>query len=145
MNASQSALKKLRNEVAEIKESITNPGEAKFNEQYRKQFIDAISDNFNIPQALAVLWEVVKDDKIINAEKYFTIINFDQVLGLMLDRVKSEKTEIPKEIQAMIDNRNKFRELGDFEQADMIRQDIEDEGYIIEDSSEGVVIRKKII
>jgi len=143
LDASNSALKKLRNEVTEIKQAVTKPGDAVFNEKYREKFITAISDDFNIPQALAVLWEVVKDDKLVNEEKYFTILNFDQILGLNLDKIKFEKVKIPKEIQALIDNRNKFRELEDFDAADEIRQEIEDEGYLLEDTSEGVKVSKK--
>ena len=60
----------------------------------------------------------------------------------MFDKLKYEKIKIPNEIQAMIDNRSKFRELGDFDQADAIRQDIEDMGYIVEDTDNGSILKK---
>jgi len=143
LDAAASALKKLTNEVLQIKESAINVGEAKFNEKYKEQFINAISDDFNMPQALAVLWDLIKDDKIVNAEKYLTIINFDQIFALKLDQVKLEKIEIPKEIRAMLDNREKFRSLGDFEQADAIREEIEIMGYEIKDTPNGTAVKKK--
>ncbi|PIR93024.1 cysteine--tRNA ligase [Candidatus Falkowbacteria bacterium CG10_big_fil_rev_8_21_14_0_10_43_10] len=143
LDAAGNALKKLRNEVTEIKSNIKSAGEAKINENLREKFIAALEEDFNIPQALAVLWEVVKSDKFINEEKLLTILNFDGVLGLKLDELKTETGEIPKVIQALADNRQKFRELGDFNAADEIRQEIENQGYIVEDTPQGVKIKKK--
>ena len=62
---------------------------------------------------------------------------------MIIASLKSTKIKIPKEIQAMLDNRNKFREIGDFEQADAIRADIESMGYVIEDSGINTVVKKK--
>jgi cysteinyl-tRNA synthetase len=141
--AATTALQKLRNEILEIKKILPETSEAKCSEKYRERFASAISDDCNIPQALAVLWEVIKDDNLVNEEKYATIIDFDKIFGLKLNELKPEKTHIPPEIQALIDNRNKFRELGDFEQADAVRQEIENAGYAVEDTPTGPKISKK--
>jgi len=142
--SAKTALKNLQTKVLELKENIRQVSEAKINEEYKEKFILAIEDDFNIPQALAVLWEVVKSDKLINEEKLLTIYNFDMVLGLKLDELKQEETVIPKEILALIDNRDKFRELEDFTEADKLRLEIERLGYSIEDGPKGTKVSKKL-
>src|SRR3989339_515556 len=143
LDAAATALHKLRAEILEIKTALPKDSEAKCNEKYRERFVAAIGDDFNIPQALAVLWELLKDDSLINTEKYATIINFDKIFGLKLNELRPEKTNIPLNIQALADNRNKFRELGDFEQADAVRQEIEWQGYAVEDGPNGTLVKKK--
>ncbi|MFH1326297.1 MAG: cysteine--tRNA ligase [Candidatus Falkowbacteria bacterium] len=144
LNASKISLKKLQDKILEIKNSVA---EINFdvlpNEKYRKQFITAIEDDFNIPQALAIIWEIIKDDKLVNEERLTTILDFDKVLGLKLAELKPVKIEVLQEVRALIDNRQKFRDLGDFEEADNLRKEIEKQGYLIEDTPDGVKVRKK--
>jgi len=143
LEAAQTAWHNLSDKIREIKENIVDAKDAMIDEKFRGEFIAALEDDFNIPQALAVLWELLKDDSLINETKYLTALNFDIVLGLKLDSVKTEKIEIPAEIRALLDNRQKFREIGDFEEADRIREEIEGAGYVIEDTAEGVKLSKK--
>ncbi len=144
LNASKTSLKKLQDKILEIKNSIAEiNSNVLLNEKYREQFITAIEDDFNIPQALAITWEIIKDDKLINEEKLTTILDFDKVLGLKLAKLKPAKIEIPQAVQALIDNRQKFRDLGDFEEADILRKEIEEQGYLIEDTPNGVKVSKQ--
>lgn len=139
--AAQTALDKIRAQVAEWKgEGETS---ALFDESSRKRFIEALEDDFNTPQAVAVLWELIKDDAALNSEKLATALDFDRVLGLGLADVPAVASEVPEDVQALIDNRNKFRELGDFEAADEIRQQLEELGYAVKDAPEGTKVKKK--
>jgi len=144
--ASAASLKKMQNKIKELKETVKLSAEkieaTDINEHYRGQFIAAIEDDDNIPQALAVLWETLKDDKLTADETLATVFDFDRVLGLELTKVKLDKTAVPKKIQALIDNRQKFREVGDFAEADKIREKIEQLGYEIKDTPNGVVVNK---
>lgn len=139
----QTALEKLRALVAEWKGEEAKQDDVTVHEPTRKRFIEALADDCNTPQALATVWELCKDDSVLNAEKLATVIDFDRVLGLDLASVTAAATEIPDDIQALIDNRNKFRELGDFEAADEVRQQLEDAGYVVEDTPEGTKVKKK--
>src|SRR3989339_1591928 len=144
--AAAASLKKLQNKIRELKETVKLSAEkieaTDINEHYRGQFIAAIEDDNNIPQALAVLWETLKDDKLTADETLATVFDFDSVLGLELTKVKLDKTAVPKKIQALIDNRQKFRDVGDFAEADKIREKIEQLGYEIKDTPNGVVVNK---
>jgi len=142
--ASKTALQNLQQKILELKANTQGSREAKINEEYKEKFIAALEDDFNIPQALAVAWDVIKSDKLIDEEKLFTIYNFDIVFGLKLDELKQEESFIPKDILALIDNRDKFRELGDFGEADRLRKEIEDLGYILEDTPKGAKVSKKL-
>ncbi|MDP3899528.1 MAG: cysteine--tRNA ligase [bacterium] len=144
LDAAAKTLKKLQDHILEFKKISAGVCEdiSKVENEYKFNFTAALEDDFNTPQALAVLWEVVKDDKMLNEEKLHLLFDFDRVFGLNLKNIKPTEAEIPKEIEALADNREKFRELEDFEQADEIRQEIELKGYRIEDSPLGRKIFK---
>ena len=49
----------------------------------RGEFNEAMGNDLNAPEALAVLWKVVKSN-IPNEDKYDLALTFDEVLGLDL-------------------------------------------------------------
>ncbi|MEK7173119.1 MAG: class I tRNA ligase family protein, partial [Patescibacteria group bacterium] len=147
LGAAATSFKKLQNKIRELKEAAKLSSEkiepADINEHYRGQFISAIEDDVNIPQALALLWELLKDDKLTADEILATAYDFDRIFSLKLAKIKLTKIMLPEKIQALIDNRQKFREVGDFAEADKIRAKIEKLGYKIKDTPNGVVTNKK--
>ncbi len=123
----------------------------KTEDDYRIEFEKAISDDFNMPEALALTWNLIKDNNIKNKDKLALILNFDKVFGFDLERlskikVKEEmisKENIPDEIQALADIREEARIDKDWQKADALRKEIEDRGYTIKDTDKGVEIKKK--
>lgn len=132
LEASQTALEKLRNQLAELPNG-------KINEKYRKKFLNLINDDLATPQALALIWDILKDENIKDGDKKATILNFDKVLGLGLDKVK--EFEIPKKIKKLSQKRESLREDQEFEKADKIRKEVKKLGYIINDTKGGPEIR----
>ncbi|MEK7652858.1 MAG: cysteine--tRNA ligase [Patescibacteria group bacterium] len=112
----------------------------RINEEYRKKFLSAISDDFNIPQALAVVFEVIKAD-LPSGDKSATILDFDKVLGLGLDKIKPIK--IPKEVEKLARERQKARVDKDFKKSDRLRDEIDKLGYVVEDEKDGYKLKKK--
>ena len=111
-------------------------------DEYRNRFNEALADDMNTPQALAVVWEVVKSN-IPSPDKYDLLIDFDEVLGLKLNEVGNVQTgEIPIEIQQLVDKRQKLRDEKKFEESDEIRKIIEDKGYVLEDTLAGALISR---
>lgn len=51
---------------------------------YKAAFMEKIENDLNTPQALAVLWTLVKDKEVTPENKLATILEFDKVLGLNL-------------------------------------------------------------
>jgi len=138
MDAAQNALHKLRNKVLELLEKSEEGKGA--TEIYKEGFQKSISDDLNMPQALAVVWSMLKNEEASNKEKYKTLVEFDRVLGLGLDKIK--KLTLPKEIEALLEKREDARLNKRWKEADQIRDKLKKEGYIIEDSPTGPVIKK---
>ena len=61
-----------------------------------------------MPEVLALVWKMVKSD-LKSEDKWATILDFDKVLGLNLDK-EIEKEEIPEEIVKLVEERQKARE-----------------------------------
>ena len=116
-------------------------GEIANTETYLKQFKTALEDDLNTSLALTTLYDVLKADDLNSNSKVYLIEEFDKVLAL--DLLKIEKAEISSEIQELVNLRQEAKKNKDFTEADRIRSLIEEKGYIIKDTREGVVIEKK--
>lgn len=110
--------------------------------EYKKSFIEAISNDIQIPQALAVLWNTVKSKDLLPVEKYKLALDFDHVFGLKLDLLPTQHL-IPKEIMLLANQRQEAKDKKDFITADNIRKEIENKGYLIEDQVNGYQIKLK--
>ncbi len=154
----ENGFKHLKNQVREL----SNDEQGEVNQEYKIKFFEAINDDLNAPQALAVLQEVLKS-KISNEDKLTTVLDFDMVLGLNLEKVlefsaspspspeeedkenwiNKLKEKFPSEIVELILKRKKAREEKNFEESDRLRDEIEKLGYIVEDSKDGMRVYKK--
>jgi len=110
----------------------------------KKNFEKYMDDDLNVPQALASIFDLIRDtNKAIDERKvskknlkevYDQIMEFDKVFGILQ---KEEKKELPKEIMDLIIKREGYRKRGDFEAADTVRKDLAEKGILIEDTPEG--------
>lgn len=145
LSAAQSALDKLRVHMNEFTTHKTAERTELFPEKlekvdmFRDQFREAISNDLNMPQALAVVWETVKSN-IPRSDKLDLLLSFDEVMGLGLSGIE-EKT-IPHEAQALISEREKLRGEGKYKEADMLRDKLKAEfGIEVKDVARGSVVR----
>jgi cysteinyl-tRNA synthetase len=141
------ALSRLRSLVISFKEEVgrTSLSDEKLNkiEKFRGQFAAAVEEDLNMPEAMAIVWSVVKSN-IPGPDKYDLLANFDEVLGLGLATSdKRQVTRIPEEIQELVNQRERLRTEGKFAEADKIRVELGELGYRIEDSEAGPVVKKK--
>ena len=72
-----------------------------------------------------------------------TILEFDSVLGLFKTGFPEELETIPAEVEALVEERQRARKARDYQRADTLRAKIEQAGYIIEDTADGVRLRKR--
>ena len=110
---------------------------------YEKEFEDAINDDLNIPLALAVLFNLVKEP--YSADVYALALKFDKVFGLSFDKITAPKTdngEIPAEVLDLSAQRTQAKKEKNFALADELRDKIAALGYSVKDTREGVVIVK---
>ncbi|MBU2068471.1 cysteine--tRNA ligase [Patescibacteria group bacterium] len=129
--------KGFNNLINQIKELGHQKGE--IIKEYKNKFIEKISDDFNLPQALALTQQLLKS-KLSNSDKLATLLDFDQVLGLGLDKI--ENKSIPVEIQELVQKREQARKDNDYQGADEIRKQIENEGFRVKDTLKGSEVYK---
>lgn len=138
--AMEAAQNGLNNFYEQIKDLESKKGE--INSDFKKEFIEKLEDDFNIPQALAVAQKLLKSD-LTKEDKLATILDFDKVLGLKLNELKKEKLEIPKEVQKLANEREKARQEKNWPRADELRGQIESLGWSVEDKPKGPYLRNR--
>lgn len=147
LDAVQTALKRLGSQMSDIRSRFTASGRSSGKEDnadiLRAQFLNALNDDLNTPQALAVVWETIKSD-ITPQDKYGLMLYFDEVLGLGLGGLSKlpKVSRVPREVRKLARERDKTREAGDFVKADELRKKIQELGYKIEDASKGSKVSK---
>lgn len=135
LQAAQNALNNLRETVRDWDQPAV--GCAEFDQKFK----EAVNNDLNIPQALAVMWDLVKSDYPTSA-KAKSLLEMDKVLGLKLDEYIGKKLEIPKEVQKLVDQREQARKAGDFKQSDKLRHEIKKLGYEVKDTPKGSKIKQ---
>lgn len=141
LGGAQTALERLQRKVSSWSSDIHKATQV--DENYKQKFLAAINNDLNLPQALAVVWEMLDDYNLEPNICRTTFLDFDKVLGLGLDKIKqpSESFEIPVEIIILRDQREEARKNKDWTKADQFRQEIEAKGFVIDDTSEGSIIK----
>jgi len=108
------------------------------NDDYKNKFLEYINDDMDMPRAMALSWELIKDAGINSADKRATLLDFDRVFGLQLAEAPRFKDEpIPTEITALADAREEARKAKDWTKADALRAEIESRGFEVEDTQGG--------
>ena len=125
-------LERLKRLVANI------PDHAPGDPHVREEFLKAINDDLNTPEALAVFWTELKNNRIDRD----MAIEFDKILGLKLHEVKKETIEIPEEVQALLDERKVARTKKNWSESDRLRDEIATLGFTVKDTDEGQEIQK---
>ncbi len=141
MDASHTALTRLYNAVLELQKNAKPDSDSIDNvEEYHEKFRAALSEDMNIPKALAVVWEVL-GSKLSAQSKLNLLYNFDSVLGLDLEHPPVVEITIPEEVKKLAHERDEARANKDFLKSDELRARIEAAGYEILDSKEGTQIK----
>lgn len=150
LDASRSGYKNLKGKILNLKKETGEfkpdsvSGNSETFKNYEKTFSDKINDDLNMPEAMSVLWDLIKDDKLTAKEKLILVYDFDKIFGLELSEVKEEKNEItiPHEILVLAEKRSEAKKNRDFKTSDEIRDKIREKGYEILDTKTGIEIKK---
>jgi len=112
---------------------------------HRVRFRDALCDDLNAPRALAVAWDVARSQELSEASRWALLQEFDAVLGLDLASAapRAAVQESDPGIDARVEQRQQARRDKDFATADRIRDELDAEGIVIEDTAEGVRWRRR--
>jgi cysteinyl-tRNA synthetase len=112
-------------------------------EKYRYKFIEAMDDDLNTADAIAAIFELVKEintkidgesSKELIEKSYELFRELTEVLGLLTKK----KEILDEDIQRLIEERQKARKEKNYALADKIRDDLKAKGIILEDTPQGV-------
>ncbi len=138
LGGAETALKRLHSLYLGLGEKIGKP-----DKEYQKKFKDFVQDDLDTPRGLTVLWDVLKNEDISNADKKATILDFDKVLGLGFENLKAaEEIVVPEEIKKLVAARSEARKNKDFKKSDDLRKEINNLGYEVKDTAEGQKVSK---
>jgi len=123
-------------------------------QQFKNQFIEYMDDDFNTPRALSVLFDLVnKANKLMEEENDEKNVSLASSVGVIkemaaifgLTFIKAQPKDITdSEVDSKINERLLLRKNRKFQEADIVRKELEAQGIILEDAKEGTTWRRKI-
>lgn len=141
LTASKNACEKIERKIIRLRKE-KNPGNTDVLD-FKKDFLHAINDDFNMPKALDVFWSVMEEGNMESKTRLNLLEDFDRVLGLGVKDMKEKKVVIPKDVLDLLEARQNARKKKMFAEADEIRDKIKEKGYVIEDlAKDGPTLRK---
>lgn len=135
LKTAQTALYRLRNMV------VNWPDGGEVDRDYKKKFTEVLANDFQTPEALALMWKLAKDVKIEDQNKKATLIDFDKVLALNLNKV-TEMAEIPSDVEELVKKRLEAKAAKNWGEADRLREEIKLKGFVVEDTASSYNIKK---
>lgn len=158
MAAAKTSLERLYNcrenlkralEAASSEQASTPEAEALFAKR-KQQFIDAMEDDLNTADALAAIFELVRELNTMAADPETSRIQLEkgkalleELCGVMGFLNRSEDDALPPDVQALAERRAAARKAKDFAAADRLRDEIIALGWVIEETRQGTKIYKK--
>lgn len=141
MDAAKVALNRLREGYLKHAEGNEDVSDEVIKE-YEEKFLEAINDDLNMPVAMSVVWDVVKNP---NKSKKLQnlLLKFDEVLGLDLKNYQKQENVLPEEITKLVQERNEARTNKNWAESDRIRDILIEKGYTVKDSKEGTIVEKQ--
>ena len=139
LDFSETALTDAKNSYERLKRLVLAlEDDEETNEEYLKKFSEEMDDDFNCPRAMAVLWELVRDEKA--SGKVGAVRKMDEVFGLKL--MESENIDVPEEIMTIAKDRQKARDGKDWKKSDELRGKLKKMGWIVRDGKEGFELER---
>jgi cysteinyl-tRNA synthetase len=145
---SMESLKGARNARLSIVRRVRELGNeiGKLLPEYLDRFKNALKDNLNMSEVMSILNELLKSDNS-KEDILATVLDFDRVLGLDLDKVSSSERGLyiegkDPQLDELLDAREVARKEKKYQESDRLRDEIGKLGYIVKDTSEGQQVEK---
>ncbi|MFC1806751.1 cysteine--tRNA ligase [Candidatus Omnitrophota bacterium] len=117
--------------------------------EIKSKFFESMDDDFNTPQALGCLFEILKEANKDSHREYQDSANAESIIrelgsifGLFSAAGKKLDDDMESYVKAKIDERNKARAEKKFKLADSIRDELLKQDIILEDGAEGTTWRQ---
>src|SRR3989344_327557 len=142
LQGAHNALNNLREKIRGWNEEIGLSEQSNLGDNlFWQRFFESVNNDLNLPQAVAVLWEMVNSDTTTPGRSK-VLLEMDKILGLNLDQYLGKTIEIPEGVQKLIGRREEARKTGNFKESDKLRHEIKKLGFEILDTESGPKIKK---
>lgn len=153
VNFTWEALEGAKNALLHLTNIINNlPNGGNPNEKYISEFTEAICADLDTPRAVALFWDLMKDNEVSDKDKRATFIAFNEIFGFSVDIIIPVRTvtlklgmtytikgEQPttKNVEELLVMRQDARNTKNWAEADRLRDELRKLGYEIKDTPEG--------
>lgn len=135
LQAAKNAFESLKNRVISWKLDPKKGVHPEKANDYLQRFNDAVAHDLDMPIAMSVLWEMVKDVELGTQKQLELILTFDQILGLGISDF--EKVNLEPELLELVKQREEARAQKDFKRSDELRMILLDRNICLKDTASG--------
>lgn len=139
----QTAATNIGYRLQDAKQGAVDPAVQKEFQEHEAEFKAAMDDDFNAQNGIAVVYELVKQLNIYAAKEEVTATTlqyllggFEKIVGVFGIKLKHADI-LDDEIETKIEQRNAARKNKDFALSDQIRDELKEQGIILEDTPQG--------
>lgn len=156
VNFTWEALEGAKNALLHLRSIISGlPDGGNPHEKYVSKFTEAMCTDLDTPRAMAILWDLMKDNEVSDEDKRATFIIFNEIFDLPVDVVVPAKTVTlrlgmtymikgerspTKNAEELLMRRNDARNAKNWAESDRLRDEIKKLGYEVKDTPEGQVL-----
>ena len=132
----------LKNAPEQGEEALSEKAQA-----VKAKFNTAMDDDLNTPDALAAIFELVKEintqgKQASKAALETTIEVFDELTGVLGILYNRKTSEVPADVMALVEQRAAAKKAKDWATADALRAQITELGWVVEDTAQGPKVSK---
>lgn len=135
LEAAKNAFETLKNRVVSWKFDPKKGKNSGKKTEYLKRFDEALANDLDMPIAMSVLWEAVRDAELGSEAQLELLKYWDSVLGLGVESF--DKPELSAELMALVKEREEARAHRDWAKSDALRDQLLEQGICLKDGPSG--------
>jgi cysteinyl-tRNA synthetase len=108
--------------------------------EFQRKFQEAWAHDLNLPEALAHLFSLLKQNSISSEEKLRVLFDADEILGLGLANDSVREVVLPEEVVALMAKRDMARKAKQWQESDRLRDELVALGYKVLDTAQGTKV-----
>jgi len=124
----------------------------KLTKEFSINFYAQLDDNFNTPQAFAVMFDFIKEANKLMDENAISKSEAREIYKIFTDinkifeiiDLKRIKEAMPVAVKNLVKARDTARKNKEWEKSDELRLEIEKHGYHVEDTKDGTIVKKVV-
>ncbi|NWJ47428.1 MAG: cysteine--tRNA ligase [Chloroflexi bacterium] len=152
LRAAQTSLNRLRGLAVRLAEQAKGLDNHEAGNEWDEAFRATLRDDLNMPRAMAVVWQMLRDSNLSPAKRLELLLEWDKVLGFELEHyLKSgvwkeqfdralSLSNLESTLANLVRERETLRQAHDYKRADSIRNHLKEVGYTLGDIPKGTLV-----